>query len=75
LSLGTKGISVVDVATKKVDKTWPRKGFFQQMTWSPDGGEVWFTVGQAWTVDASFPLAVARLTTDASAYRGSALIR
>src|SRR5262249_10495275 len=32
-----KGIVFVDVSTKKITRTLPRKGFFQQMTWSPDG--------------------------------------
>lgn len=36
-TLAVKGIQLVDVATKKVVKTLPRQGFFQQMTWSPDG--------------------------------------
>jgi Tol biopolymer transport system component len=27
----------VDVASRKVVRTLPRKGFFQQLTWSPDG--------------------------------------
>lgn len=35
--LTIKGIVFVDVATKKVVRTLPRQGFFQQMTWSPDG--------------------------------------
>jgi hypothetical protein len=35
--LSIKGISFVDVATKHVVRRLDRKGFFQQMTWSPDG--------------------------------------
>ena len=32
-----KGISFVDLATKRVVRTLSRRGFFQQLTWSPDG--------------------------------------
>ena len=35
--LSIKGISFVELATRKVVRTLPRKGFFQQQTWSPDG--------------------------------------
>jgi len=35
--LSIKGISFVDLATRKVVRTLPRKGFFQQQMWSPDG--------------------------------------
>jgi Tol biopolymer transport system component len=35
--LTQKGIIIVDLATKKTLSTLPRKNFFQQMTWSPDG--------------------------------------
>jgi len=35
--LSIKGISFVDVTGRRVVRTLPRKGFFQQMTWSPDG--------------------------------------
>jgi Tol biopolymer transport system component len=35
--LSIKGISIVDVASRRVVRTLPRKGFFQQMIWSPDG--------------------------------------
>ena len=36
-SLSIKGVSIIDLATLKVIRTLPRQGFFQQMTWSPDG--------------------------------------
>jgi len=36
-SLSSKGIRFIDVATRQVGRTLERKGFFQQMTWSPDG--------------------------------------
>jgi Tol biopolymer transport system component len=35
--LSIKGISFVDIASHKVVRTLERKGFFQQLTWSPDG--------------------------------------
>lgn len=35
--LAIKGISFVDIATRQVVRTLERKGFFQQLTWSPDG--------------------------------------
>ena len=35
--LSVKGISLVDVATRQVVKKIPRLGFFQQVTWSPNG--------------------------------------
>ena len=36
-TLSLKGIAFVDVASGKVRRTLPRHGFFQQLTWSPDG--------------------------------------
>jgi Tol biopolymer transport system component len=35
--LSIKGVSFIDLATLKEVRRLPRKGFFQQMTWSPDG--------------------------------------
>jgi Tol biopolymer transport system component len=35
--LSIKGVSFIDVATKQVVRKLERKGFFQQVTWSPDG--------------------------------------
>ena len=35
--LSIKGVSFIDLATRKEIRRLPRKGFFQQMTWSPDG--------------------------------------
>ena len=51
--LTKKGIDIVDVATKKVLRSLPRKGIYQQLYWSPDGK--WFCgtanhVGTSWTV-------------------------
>ncbi len=37
LCMSPKGFSIVEIATKKVVRTFPRKRFFQQLTWSPDG--------------------------------------
>jgi Tol biopolymer transport system component len=36
-SLSIKGVAFIDLATRQVLRTLPRSGFFQQMTWSPDG--------------------------------------
>lgn len=36
-TLSLKGIAFVEVASGKVRRTLPRQGFFQQLTWSPDG--------------------------------------
>jgi len=51
--LRPKGIQIVDLATKKVVREMPRKGFYQQLYWSPDGE--WFVgvanhLGKDWTV-------------------------
>ncbi len=35
--LSIKGITLIDLASKKVTRSLPRKGFFQQLVWSPDG--------------------------------------
>jgi Tol biopolymer transport system component len=35
--LSMEGIMIVDLATRRVVRTLPRRGFFQQPTWSPDG--------------------------------------
>ncbi|MCA9432365.1 MAG: PD40 domain-containing protein [Candidatus Omnitrophica bacterium] len=52
-SLTVKGIQVIDLATRKVVKEFPRKGIYQQLFWSPDGK--WFCGtgnhgGESWTV-------------------------
>lgn len=36
-TLALKGISIIDLATRKETRHFDRKGFFQQLTWSPDG--------------------------------------
>lgn len=36
-SLSIKGVAFVDVETGRVRQTLPRRGFFQQLIWSPDG--------------------------------------
>jgi Tol biopolymer transport system component len=36
-TLRPSGIQIVDVATRKVIRTLPRKGIVQQLVWSPDG--------------------------------------
>jgi Tol biopolymer transport system component len=51
--LSIKGISIVDIAERKTVRTLERKGFFQQMTWSPDG--LWLvgvanSFGTGWSI-------------------------
>jgi Tol biopolymer transport system component len=51
--LAIKGISIVDASTRLVVRTLPRKGFFQQLTWSPDGhwlSGVSNSFGSSWSV-------------------------
>jgi Tol biopolymer transport system component len=36
-SLSIKGIAFLDLGSREVIRTVPRRGFFQQLTWSPDG--------------------------------------
>lgn len=35
--LDVTGIQIVELATRRIIRKLPRQGFFQQMTWSPDG--------------------------------------
>ena len=50
--LTPKGITFVDLATRKTVRTLDRKGIFQQLSWSPDGK--WLAgvanVGEVWTI-------------------------
>jgi Tol biopolymer transport system component len=51
--LNAEGIVFVDVATKKVVSRLKRKGFFQQLNWSPDGKRLCATangLGKYWNV-------------------------
>jgi hypothetical protein len=51
--LTTKGIQIVDVETRKVLRTLPRKGIVEQLVWSPDGKSFTGTangLGQYWTI-------------------------
>ncbi len=51
--LSIKGISFVDIASKQVVRTLERQGFFQQLTWSPDGqwlSGVANSFGTGWSV-------------------------
>jgi Tol biopolymer transport system component len=59
-SLSIKGIAIIDLATRQVVRTLPRKGFFQQMTWSPDGKWV---CGVANSFGAAWSIARMDLTT------------
>jgi len=60
--LSQKGISIVDVETRKVTGTLDRRGFFQQMTWSPDGK--WLS-GVANNFDTGWSVARMELATGA----------
>jgi Tol biopolymer transport system component len=40
LTLAPKGFSIIEVATGKVVRSFPRNGFYQQTSWSPDGKSV-----------------------------------
>lgn len=50
--LAPKGISMIDLATRKTVRTLDRKGIFQQLNWSPDGA--WLAgvanVKEVWTI-------------------------
>jgi hypothetical protein len=51
--LSIKGITFVDTESRKIVRTLPRKGFFQQLAWSPDGK--WLTgvsnsFGTSWSI-------------------------
>jgi len=51
--LSIKGISFIDIASRQVVRTLERKGFFQQLTWSPDGkwlSGVANSFGTGWSV-------------------------
>ena len=51
--LSIKGITFVDVESHRVVRTIPRQGFFQQMTWSPDGrwlSGVANSFGTSWSI-------------------------
>ncbi len=51
--LSPKGVTIVDISSKRTLATLDRKGFFQQLVWSPDGR--WFAgvandFGTGWSV-------------------------
>ncbi|MCX5646194.1 MAG: hypothetical protein NTZ17_16160 [Phycisphaerae bacterium] len=51
--LSIKGISFIDIAPRQVVRTLERRGFFQQLTWSPDGkwlSGVANSFGTGWSV-------------------------
>jgi Tol biopolymer transport system component len=53
LCLTPKGFNIVDCANGQTIRTFPRKGFFQQSTWSPDGQ--WLvgvanSFGESWSI-------------------------
>jgi Tol biopolymer transport system component len=57
-ALKPRGIQIVDVASRKVLRTLPRGGFFQQLVWSPDGGSFTGTangLGPYWNIGALDP--------------------
>jgi Tol biopolymer transport system component len=52
-SLDTRGIQIIDLATRRVVRELPRRGVVQQLVWSPDGK--WFVgtangLGVAWAI-------------------------
>lgn len=52
-SLDTRGIQIIDLATRRVVRELPRRGVVQQLVWSPDGK--WFvgtanSLGVAWAI-------------------------
>jgi Tol biopolymer transport system component len=52
-TLDVKGIHIFDLSTKQLVRKLPRRGFYQQFTWSPDGK--WFSgvsnaFGTSWSV-------------------------
>ena len=63
-TLSIKGVSFVDLTTKQVQRKWDRQGFFQQMTWSPDGR---WLCGVANSFGASWSIAKMDATTGAAA--------
>ena len=61
--LSVKGITIVDVASRQVVRKLPRLGFFQQMTWSPDGR--WLS-GVSNSFGASWSVALIEIATEKS---------
>ena len=52
-TLSLKGLIIYEVATLRPVRTLPRKGFFQQLAWSPDGQHLLGVsngLGESWTV-------------------------
>jgi Tol biopolymer transport system component len=62
-SLSIKGIAFIDVATRQVVRKLERKGFFQQVTWSPDGQ---WLVGVANAYGTGWSIARMNVATGAS---------
>ncbi len=62
-SLSIKGIALIDVATRQVVRKLERKGFFQQVTWSPDGQ---WLVGVANSYGTGWSIARMKVATGAS---------
>ncbi len=68
--LTPRGIEIIDAATRKVLRTLPRHGLFQQLVWSPDGlrfAGVANGLGPAWnvgTLDAATGKITAASETD-----------
>ena len=59
-TLSIKGIALIDLESREVVRTLERKGFFQQMTWSPDGQ---WLCGVANSFGASWSIARLRIAT------------
>ncbi|MCL4176822.1 MAG: PD40 domain-containing protein [Verrucomicrobia bacterium] len=63
-SLSIRGIAFIDVATRQVVRRLDRRGFFQQMIWSPDGQ---WLVGVANAYGTGWSIARINVATGASA--------
>ena len=53
LCLSPKGFSIVDIEGRATVRSFPRKGFFQQPTWSPDGRAILGVAnsfGESWSI-------------------------
>jgi Tol biopolymer transport system component len=60
LTLQPKGFAIVELASRRVVRSFPRAGFFQQPTWSPDGAAL---VGVSNGFDTGWSIARLELAT------------
>ncbi len=64
LCLSIRGFSIAEIATRRTLRTPPRRGFFQQPAWSPDGRRI---VGVANSFGERWCVAVMDIETGAAA--------